>query len=96
MADNGMTERVFTLGAYSGTFVIEYKMGIKAVSVRGLAAGDVSVTTNVTELGAFTSTPLTLNEDKPTLTIQALQNGSSLDGITIDCTAGTADIICFI
>lgn len=96
MADNGMVERVFTLGSFNSTFTIDSKMGVKAVSIRGLDANDVEVTANVTTLGGQSSTPLTLNENKPTLTIAALQNGSYLDGITIDCSAGTADIICFI
>jgi hypothetical protein len=96
MSDNAQVDRIYQLGTFNSTFTIEAKMGIKAFTINALQATNVSITGNVTTLGNVASTPIVLNNTKPPLTISALSNGSYLDGITINCTVGTADIIMII
>ncbi len=81
-------------GNFAGTITVTVKDGIRGISVSALDATDVTITGNLLRVGGVDCTPIVVNNTKPTVTF-ASEEGSYFDGVTIDCTEGTADIMMF-
>lgn len=91
-----LSETVTHLLLAGQSFTITGNMGVTSLSVLGTSA--VAITVEGNAIIPTASFPLgggaiSLNEDKPALTIVA-ENGGVLDGITVESTStGTADIV---